>query len=97
MSFPTKIAGNIERTVESINREKPNLVPTERDVVETTAKTITKAIPSGQVLEFNAAVDFIAGKTGIDPRLVAEALSVAIKGKDFAVVNNERGVYLRRN
>ena len=73
-----------------------NLVPSNRDVLETTANTITKVIPSGEVFEFNRAVDYVSSKTGIDPRLVAEALSVAIKEKEFAVANNESGVWLRK-
>ena len=52
MSFQNKIIKSIESAVNNMHKGKPQLVPTDNDIIETTAKVVTRVVSKGKVFSF---------------------------------------------
>lgn len=89
MSFQNKILRNMELAAENMTKGKSNLTPTDRDIIETTSKVLTRVVPKNKIYSYDECVDYVSKNTKIDGHLVAKALSRAISKKDFAVVSNK--------
>ena len=97
MSFQSKVIRNMELVAENMHKGKPKLVPSDKDLIETTAKVVIRVVPKNKVIEFNECVNYVYKKTKINDRLIAKALSQAIAKKEFSAVSNKQGVFVRKN
>ncbi len=58
--FPFEVAAN------NMQKDKPSLVPTENDIIETTSKVVTKSVPKNKVFSFDECVSLVSKNTKID-------------------------------
>lgn len=56
----------MELVAENLHKDKAQLVPTDNDIIETTAKVVTRVVPKNKILEFNECVNYVSNQTKIE-------------------------------
>lgn|SRR5215207_3440654 len=97
-SFESEIWQKLEKSQNKTKEVRKGLpIPDDNDIIEVTAKVVSKTIPNERIFQFDECVDYVSSKTKINGQLVAKGLVKAIDQNDFIAITNKSGVWLRKN